>query len=128
MESAAVWMWAVLSAPAGAAYAVAAANRARFDEPAGHIGMAEGVAIVLIASCAVATAPSAYLALQIAIFSTVLAYLAAFDLRSMSVPVWPIIFFGAAGLGFALADAAALDRVIAGAAGYGAFMSLNALY
>jgi leader peptidase (prepilin peptidase) / N-methyltransferase len=121
-------MWAVMSAPAGAAYAVAAANRARFDEPTDRLGTGAGLAIVLLALGAVATAPSANAALQIVLFSTMLAYLAAFDLRSMSIPVWPVLFFCVVGLGLSLADGVAIEHALAGSLGYTAFAALNALY
>src|SRR5262245_53655953 len=99
MDAGAIGLWSTLSAPACAAYGVAAAQAERVGGTAGKIGPAGIFVFIVLAALAVASARTAPDALSCLFLVTMLSYLAAYDLGVMAVPVTPLLMAIVLGLG-----------------------------
>jgi prepilin signal peptidase PulO-like enzyme (type II secretory pathway) len=127
-DIAVIGLWTVLSAPACAAYGVAAANRAKFEEPTASVSLLSAALIVALASLVVASAPTLIGALKYLLLATTLSYLAAFDLRALAAPVAPIALITVLGLGLAFVEGDALERISGAVVGAGAFFAIDIVY
>lgn len=127
MDITPIGLWTALSAPACAAYGVAAANRERLEEPVGVVGPLSACAIIVLAAMAVASASTLAVALKHLILATLLAYLATFDLRAKAVPVAPVLVGLALGLVVGVVGRG-LEMIGAAVAGAGAFILLDVIY
>lgn len=128
IDFAAMGVWAALSAPACAAYAVAAANRARIDGPVGQVGPLLTLVFASAAAVVVASAATPIEAVKHLILAAALAYLAAFDLRAMAVPVWPALAGVMIGVSAGAIDGSVVERFLAALSGWTAFLAIDLLY
>ena len=92
------------------------------------IGFKGAFVAMVLAALAVASAPTLADALCCLYLATILSYLAAFDLRTMAVPVTPILFAVALGLGVSVVEGALFERAAAALAGGAVFVALDLLH
>jgi leader peptidase (prepilin peptidase) / N-methyltransferase len=128
VDYSALGLWAALSAPFCATYAVAAANRARIAE-APRLGTGVTICIVLVAAAPVALAASApEETLRRLALAAGLAYLAAFDMRAMAIPIRPTLIMIALALIVAGLDGVVLAHGAAALSGGAMFLAIDAAY
>ena len=119
-------LWVVLSTPACALYAAAAANRAPIEAP--PVSAVQTLLFAVAAGAASMAAPSAAGAFVALMLMSALVYLSIFDLRALAVPVWPIVTFACIGLAAAATRSVFTEHAIATAASIGALCGVDAVY
>jgi len=126
MNSTMLAVWLVMSAPACALYAAAAANRGAATANVAKFSWA--LLFASAATFATMFAPGLMEAVGALALMSMLTYLAVFDLKALAVPVWPTLSFTPPGLALALIQGDALEHALSAGGGWLAFRALDGFY